>query len=100
MTKEEAIQLENRCDKIMSGYLGEECVVCLALSGRLKIMFNEGDYVTWNMNANNPAYINYRGFYRDLQKYVNSIKKCISDNFDIFDQLIYSYEHRKELEDT
>jgi hypothetical protein len=100
MTKEEAIQLENRCDKIMSQYLGEECIVCLALSGRLKIMFNEGDYVTWNMDTNNPAYINYRGFYRDLQKYVKSIKTCISDNFDIFDQLIYSYEHRKELEDT
>lgn len=98
MTKEEALRLENRCDKIMSGYLGRSCTVSLALSGKLKIEFNDGDYITWNMAGNHADYIGYVGFYSNLEDDVNAIRECISDNYDIFSNLIWSYEHRRELE--
>lgn len=99
MTKEEAIKLENRCDKIMSGYLGRECTVSMALSGKLKICFNDGDYITWNMSCNDVNYIHYVGFYYDLVETIGKNKECVNDNRDIFDKLIWSYEYRRELEE-
>jgi hypothetical protein len=98
MTKEEAMRLENRCDKIMSGYLDHSCTVSLALSGKLKIEFNDGDYVTWNMTHNDVHYVNYAGFYDDLLELIAKIKECIEDNLDIFNNLLWSYDHRNELE--
>lgn len=98
MTREEAIKLENRCDKIMSGYLGMKCTLSLALSGRLKISFCDGDYVTWCLTSNMADYVGYTGFYSDLAEAIAAIKECIDDNRDIFDQLIQSYHDRMELE--
>ena len=98
MTIEEAIKLENRCDKIMSGYLGRPCTMSLALSGKLKIKFNNGNYITWNMDGNHIDYICYTGFYSDLEDDVNMIQACMSDNYDIFEKLIWSYGYRSALE--
>lgn len=97
MTKEEALKLENRCDKIMSGYLGEECTVSLALSGKMRIGF-DGGFITLNKNYNAADYINYHGFYVDLIEKITQAITCVEDNRDIYDQLIWSYEHRTELE--
>lgn len=99
MTKAEAIELENRCDKIMSGYLGKSCTVSMALSGKLKVEFDDGDYITWNVANNHVDYINYVGFYSHLEDDVNNIQGCISENYDIFKDLMWSYEHRRELEE-
>ena len=99
MTKEEALRLENRCDKIMSGYLGRSCTVSMALSGKLKVEFNDGDYITWNMTGNHVDYISYVGFYSDLEDDVHMIEACVSDNYDIFSNLVWSYEHGGELEE-
>lgn len=98
MTKEEAIKLENRCDKIMSGYLGKSVIVSMALSGKLKIEFDDGDFITWNTAYNNVDYVNYAGFYDDLVETINHIKECIDDNRDIFNELMWSYNFRNELE--
>lgn len=99
MTKQEAAKLENRCDKIMSGYLGKECTVSMALSGKLKVEFNDGDFVTWNMEHNDVDYVRYIGFYDELTETVAKIKECLDDNRDIFMNLMWSYSHRSELED-
>ena len=98
MTKEEAIRLENRCDKIMSGYLGRSCMVSLALSGKLKIEFDDGDFITWNMTCDSVDYVNYAGFYDNLVETMSKVKNCIDDNRDIFNELIWSYNYRTELE--
>lgn len=98
MTKEEALRLENRCDKIMSGYLGKECTVSMTLTGKLKIILN-GDYITWNMTCNDVDYVWWVGFYNDLVETIGKVKECIGDNRDIFEQLIWSYNHRTELEE-
>ena len=99
MTEAEAIELENRCDKIMSGYLGRSCTVSIALSGKLKVEFDDGDYITWKMSSNRVDYINYVGFYSDLEDDINNIQGCISENYDIFKDLMWSYGHRGELEE-
>lgn len=99
MTKAEAMKLENRCDKIMSGYLGEECTMSMALTGRLKVMFNDGDYITWSMKHNSVDYVHHVGFYDDLVERIAKIKECLDDNRDIFAQLLWSYEHVTELEE-
>lgn len=96
MTKQEAIKLEKNCDKLMSEYLEEDCTVSLALSGRFKVQFGN-DYITLNKDVDDAWYINFRGFYSDLRKYIDSIVKCIKENKDIFDELIWSYEHISEL---
>lgn len=98
MTKEEASKLENRCDKIMSGYLGKECTVSMALTGKLKVCFNDGDYITWNVTTNNVDYVRFVGFYDELVENVGKIKECIDDNRDIFEKLLWSYSHQYELE--
>lgn len=99
MTKKEAEVLENRGDKIMSGYLGKECIVSMALTGKLKIEFNDGDYITWNMTQNVPDYVSYTGCYVDLLEIFDKIKECIDQNRDIFELLMWSYTHRRELEE-
>lgn len=99
MTKTEAQKLEKRCDKIMSGYLGEECTVCMALSGKLKIIFDDGDYITWSMTSDVIDYVSYCGFYCHLLQKITKVKECVDDNRDMFNQLIWSYEHRSELEE-
>lgn len=98
MTKEEAIKLENRCDKIMSGYLGMPCTLSLALTGKLKVEFDD-NFITWSMARNEVDWVWYVGFYDDLLEYTGKINTCISDNRDIFEKLVWSYEHRCELED-
>ncbi len=99
MTKKEACKLENRCDKIMSGYLDKSCTVSMALSGKLKIEFDDGDYITWDMSCNDVVYVSYVGFYDYLAEIVAKVKECVDDNRDIFEKLIWSYEHRRELEE-
>lgn len=98
MTKEEALKLENRCDKIMSGYLGRSCTVSLTLAGTLKVEFDDGNYITWNMTGSNAPYVRWVGFHYQLNEDIAKIKNCIDDNRDIFKKLVWSYEHRNELE--
>jgi hypothetical protein len=99
MTKDEASRLENRCDKIMSGYLGKSCTVSMALTGKLKIEFDDGDYITWNMTVNAVDYVSYTGFHSDLLDIIMKVKECIDENRDIFVSLLWSYNHRTELEE-
>lgn len=98
MTKQEASKLETTCDALMSHYLKTECEVSLALSGKLKISFDDG-YITVNRSSGAVDYIRYTGFYSDLQEYIDKIMICLIDHTDIFNSLIWSYEHRRELEE-
>lgn len=98
MTKDEARSLIDRCGEIMSGYLGRAVTLSMSLSGKLKIEFDDGDYITWKLFGNRVDYVSYVGFYSDLDDDVSRIRACISDNYDIFNNLMWSYEHRNELE--
>jgi hypothetical protein len=97
MTKQEACNIENMCDSTMSHYLNEECNVSMALTGKLKIQFEDG-YFTLNRDFTSADWINYTGFYDNLQDYIASAIKCVTDHRNLFDRLIWSYEHITELE--
>ena len=97
MTKVEAAELENICDKLMSYYTKEECTVSLALSGKLKVEFVDGDYINVNRKTGMVDYVNFRGCYDDLLTHINNIRECLNDNKRLFNDLVWSYEHISEL---
>lgn len=97
MTKQEAIELEERCDKLMSEYLDRDCNVSMALSGRFKVKF-EDNYITLGRDNKSAAYIQFHGDYSDLEEYIDSIVRCIDENKGVFDRLIWSYNNLSELE--
>ena len=96
MTKKEAIELENKCDKLMSEYIDNDCNVSMALSGRFKVSFGE-NYITLGKDNKSASYIKFHGCYSDLEEYIDSIVRCIDENKKIFEELIWSYEHLSEI---
>jgi hypothetical protein len=96
MTKQEAIELENKCDELMSKYTNEECNVSLALSGKLKVIFGD-NYIVFDKELRGIDYISYTGFYQDLMDVIHQAFFCIYDHKSMFDRLIWSYENMKEL---
>lgn len=96
MTKKEAIELENKCDELMSEYLDEDCSVSMALSGRFKVKFDD-NYITLTKDISTVSYVKFHGYYSDLEEHINSAIKCIKENIDVFNKLIWSYEHISEI---
>jgi hypothetical protein len=96
MTKREAIELENKCDELMSEYTGRDCRVSLALTGKLKVEF-DGNYITLNRYSE-LDYVKYAGHYETLWEIAQVVSSCIEDNKEDFDRLVWSYEHITELE--
>jgi hypothetical protein len=90
MTKQEAIELENKCDELMSKYLQEECTVSMALTGKLKVEFG-GNYFTLDADEKVASYIKYHGYYDMFEFYVESAIRCVDENKDAFRQLLWSY---------
>ena len=97
MTKQEAIELENKCDKLMSEYIDNDCNVCMALSGRFKVSFGE-NYITLSKDNKSASYVKFHGYYSDLEEYIDAIVRCVDENKDIFDKLIWSYNNLREIE--
>ena len=97
MTKQEAMELEIKCDKLMSKYLDNDCIVSMALSGKFKVSF-EDIYITLGKDNKSASYVKFNGYYSDLEEYINLIIRCIDENKDMFDKLIWSYEHMNEIE--
>ena len=98
MTKQEACKLETTCDALMSHYLKTECEVSLALSGKLKISFDDG-FITVKAKEGLVDYVSYAGSYSNLLEYIEKIFLCLIEHDDTFEKLIWSYEHRRELEE-
>lgn len=97
MTKQEAIELEKKCDKLMSEYLKEDCSVSMALSGRLKVQFGD-NYITLTEDST-ASYVKFYGGYSDLENYIQSIIKCVEENEDVFNELMWSYKHISEIKE-
>lgn len=98
MTKQEAQELETLCDSLMSHYLQEHAGVSLALSGKLRVDFEDG-FINISSNFKDIDYIRFVGFYSDLQEYIEKAITCINDNKGIFMKLLWSYDHMSELEE-
>lgn len=98
MTKQEACKIEETCDALMSHYLKTECEVSMALTGKLKIYFDD-NYITVNRMRQELSvdYVRYVGFMDDLQEYINKAFLCLTEHSDTFNMLMWSYDHRREL---
>lgn len=97
MTKQEAIDLENKADELMTETLGENAMVSLALSGYLQVVY-DGNTVCINRDATYVGWVNYSGFKEDLEEDCNKILKVVRENQELFQQLIWSYKNSGELE--
>lgn len=98
MTKQEAMDLENKCDALMCKYVQEDCQVSMALNGRLKVYFDDG-FVTLEHDYKTVHYLKFTGFRDVLEDYISKIVKCIEENRGDFEKLMWSYEHVRELEE-
>ena len=98
MTKKEAMDLENKCDNLMCAYVQEDCQVSMALNGRMKVYF-DGGFITLEKDHKTVHYLSYTGMRSDLDECVSNITKCIEENREDFEQLMWSYEHVRELEE-
>lgn len=100
MTKIEAKRLEDVCDEVISLYLGELCRVSMALSGRLRIGFHDsGTFIILTKDLTDISYVNFTGDWDQLMTITDNIVKCIMENSGIFYKLLWSYEHKNELEE-
>ena len=97
MTKQEAMELETKCDNLLIQCTGEDCKVSMALTGRLKVYF-DANFIVLNKDYKTVNYLKYTGYYEDLNEYIEKIVKCVNENKELFDQLMWSYEHNRELE--
>ena len=101
MTKQEAIQLEKDCENFIKDNLEEDgfVEVSMTLTGRLSVRLNDNK-ICFNPNNNwKTEYVSWNGDYRDLKLTQKKIKHLIREFSSDFEKLIWSYEHRTELED-
>jgi len=98
MTRKEAMELEEKVDKLFTEALDEDCAFSLSLSNKIRISF-DGNVICLNRNNSSVDWVNFQGFYSDLQHYINEAIECVERNKDIIDQLLWSYDHITELED-
>lgn len=99
MTKTEAMEIEKKCDQLATEVLGEKCKISFNLAGNFN--FNLGNYGSLSIKPDGSVvdWIQYTGFYGDLIEFADKALECIKDNQKLFQQLKWSYEHVKELED-
>ena len=98
MTKKEALELETKCDNLLSEATGHDCSVSQALGGNLRIQFGENNISINKYDMDTPEWVHYIGDYGDLQSFISSVRAAIRKNKGMFEKLMWSYENVRELE--
>lgn len=91
MTKQEAINLESECEKLLSDALGRECTVSMVVTGNLKVEFGGNCVSISKDDFFTPVYIGFHGSCGYLEKTIKKIQKVFSENVDKFKLLLESY---------
>lgn len=105
MTKSEAIELQTKIEKELSTRLGESCEVSLTLSGGLKISLIESiesnDYIIFDHQypLEEVSYVRWNWYFDALLEAIEVIKDYFKEHGEEIYKLIWSYEHRRELEE-
>lgn len=90
MTREEALLLEGQCDTMMSKYTGRVCELKMTFSGRLQVIFKHYDeFVILDEEMKEMSFVKFYGFYQDFVHIRESVLKCINDNKETFELLIW-----------
>ena len=98
MTKKEALELETKCDNLLSENTGFSCSVSQALGGNLRIQFGENNITINKYDLDTPEWVHYIGDYSELQSFIISVRVAIRKNKGMFEKLMWSYENVRELE--
>ena len=96
MTKKEALALEALCEKHLGKVLNEKDEMSMTLSGKLKVTFGE-NFVTFTDSFSEVIYISFYGFALDLKEAIDKIVKCMHENREDFESLLWSYQNRNLL---
>lgn len=99
MTKKEALELETKCDNLLSKATGCDCGVSQALGGNLRIQFGENNITINKYDLDTPEWVHYIGDYGELQSFISSVCVVIRNNKEIFKKLMWSYANIRELEE-
>ena len=99
MTKKEALELESKCDNLLSESTGYTCTVSQALGGNLRIQFGENNISLSKYDLDTPEWVHYIGDYGDLQSFIISVRVAIRKNKGLFEKLMWSYRNVRELEE-
>ena len=99
MTKKEALELESKCDNLLSEATGCDCSVSQALGGNLRIQFGENNITISKYDLDTPEWVRYMGDYYELQSFVDSVRVAIRKNKELFEKLMWSYGNVRELEE-
>ena len=99
MTKKEALELETKCDNLLSESTGYTCTVSQALGGNLRIQFRENNISINKYDLDTPEWVHYIGDYGDLQSFIISVRVAIRKNKGLFEKLMWSYTNVRELEE-
>lgn len=99
MTKKEALELEIKCDNLLSEATGHDCSVSQALGGNLRIQFGENNISLSKYDLDTPEWVHYMGDYYELQSFVDSVRVAIRKNKGLFEKLMWSYTNVRELEE-
>ena len=98
MTKLEAEALEALIDSKFTEAVGEKCYVSLTLTNKLRIQFGDNS-ICFDKLLTSISWVEFTGFYSDLQDVIEHCTKCICDNKGSIAKLLWSYDHRSELTD-
>ena len=104
MTKQEAIDLEKQCEVWLADNLNKKSLIStdnlltigLALTGKLRIVLGNCA-ILLNKDLETINWIQFTGFYSDLEDIKNTIILTIREHKNDYERLIWSYENRKEL---
>ena len=99
MTKKEALELESKCDNLLSEATGYDCSVSQALGGNLRIQFGENNISFSKYALDKPEWVRYIGDYVELQHFIISARIAIWKNKELFAKLMWSYANVRELEE-
>ena len=99
MTKKEALELETKCDNLLSENTGFSCSVSQTLGGNLRIQFGENNISLSKYDLDTPEWVHYIGDYGDLQSFIISAQVAIRKNKELFERLMRSYANVRELEE-
>ena len=99
MTKKEALELETKCDNLLSENTGFSCSVSQALGGNLRIQFGENNITINKYDLDTPEWVHYSGNDGELQSFISSVRVAIRKDKGVFARLMCSYPNVRELEE-
>lgn len=102
MKKSEALALQTSLEKELSTRLGEGCEISLSLNGGLKVSLVESDgYIIFDHQypLEEVSYVRWNWYFDALLEAIEVIKDYFKEHGEEIYKLIWSYEHRRELEE-